>query len=66
MSQDKPTRNIKQEKAIANFEKLGVMDMMQTLEDMKIILYEKIEGKKKEVADLHQQYLQMQEKIKAQ
>lgn len=57
-------RNIKQEKAIAFFEQLNIMDAMQTIEGMKIILNQKIEDKKKKFSDEILTLNQMQEKLK--
>lgn len=59
-----PKRNIRQEKAIAFFEQLNIMDAMQTIEGMKIILNQKIEDKKKKFSDEILTLNQMQEKLK--
>lgn len=59
-----PKRNIKQEKAIAFFEQLGIMDAMQAIEEMKVILDRKIEEKKSEFSDELLKLNSIQEKIK--
>lgn len=63
---DKPTRNIKQEKAISYFEQLEVMDMFECFEKMRGILDEAFEKKKNEFSDKYKKYNEFQEKIKAQ
>lgn len=57
-------RNIKQEKAIAFFEQLGIMDAMQAIEEMKVILDKKIEEKKAEFSDELLKLNSIQDKIK--
>lgn len=62
---DKPTRNIKQEKAISFFKQLEVMDMFECFEEMRVILDAAFEEKKEEVNSKLMTLNSMQEKIKA-
>lgn len=59
----KEKKNIPQIKSITYFEKLNIMDMMETLDKMKFILNQKIEEKRKQFNQELEQLNSMQEKI---